>query len=205
MSADDVEESPDDVEEKSDLEIRVGRLERQFFHLSESVNEGLDERIQNLEEENAELRDELASLRAQLESERGNESGTKVATAKRLARNECLRRVNGKFERYSKTGEKDVVYTAAVDVAPIVEQGKGKNVDLAYTTVKDAFDALDREWECFTHHDGSSTKDGKNRRLEVDARHLTPTLVESFRDDTGTTLLTPLTEVLSNNLGGDQR
>lgn len=168
------------------------------------AREAID-RVASLEAENNELRNELAALRAQLESERGNVSGTKVGTAKRLARNECLRRVNGKTERDSKTGEKDVVYTASVEVGPIVEQAKGQNVDLAYTTVRDAFVDLEREWECFTHHDGSSSKTGTNRRLEVDARRLQPTLVESFRDDTGTTLLSPLTEVLSNNLGGDRR
>lgn len=72
-----------------------------------------------------------------------------------------------------------------MEVSAITEQGKGQNVDLAYTTVKDAFDALGQERECFTHHGGSRSKSGNNLRLEIDARTAAASLVESSQDDTG--------------------
>lgn len=185
----------------ADVVEELERLDRNIEAAFSKIG-SLQETVDDLQEENDDLRDEVESLRAQLRSEKGT-SGTKIALAKRLTRNEVLRRVNGKTTRDSVTGEKTSIHTAEVQVGPIIQQARGKNVDLAYTTVRDAFAALADEWDCFTHNDGGGKNSGKNRRLEVDARQVSATLVEAFRDDTDVSVKPPLTKTLSSGNGGD--
>jgi regulator of replication initiation timing len=184
------------------VDEELDRLDRNIEAAFSKIS-SLQETVDDLQEENDDLRDEVESLRAQLRSEKGTESGTKIALAKQLTRNEVLRRVNGKTTRDSVTGEKTSIHTAEVQVGPIIEQARANNVDLAYTTVRDAFAALADEWDCFTHNDGGGKNSGKNRRLEIDARQVPAPLVEAFRDDTGASVQPPLTKTLSSGNGGE--
>lgn len=147
----------------------------------ETRTEDHEARIADLEAENEQLRADLEAATAVAEqamviASKGHDpdSLSKVEQAKRLTRNELLLRTANQMAQSERP----------LTVAEVQRMGR-PDVDLAYQSVKDAWNQLTTEYACFRE----TTKDG-DWALTVDRAKLTKSLTRLAEADLGRADLT---------------
>lgn len=136
-------------------------------------------------------------LQVQLRTQRNQQKDTKKERTKYLARNEFLHQITNNTNPIGEGG--------AVDVPEVIMTGHGLDIEFTQKTIGDAFYALTIEWACFKLQDGSSTKEGANKRLVAVGDNVLVALWQFYKAETGRKATTETTVAKNSEKSNEVR